>query len=132
MSRACEQETPGQSVEAESHLMAAGGFGSLSRDTFSGSETWPGGKMAGRMGGTKVQSGRRSGWAVLGRLGVVTSAKRSHCRALNGNLCFKGSPWKHPKDWIVEQVGIRETHQGDVRVIPEIWTSALTRAATRD
>ena len=58
MSRACEQETPGQSVEAESHLMAAGGFGSLSRDTFSGSETWPGGKMAGRMGRTKVQSGR--------------------------------------------------------------------------
>lgn len=39
LSRACEQETPGQNVEAESHLMAVGGFGSLSRDTFSGSET---------------------------------------------------------------------------------------------
>ena len=38
MSRAYEQETPGQNVEAESQLMAADGFGSLSRDTFRGSE----------------------------------------------------------------------------------------------
>ena len=133
LSRAYEQETPGQNVEAESQLMAADGFGSLSRDTFSGSETWPGRKIAGRMRGTKVQSGKSAGWAVLGRLGVVPSAEWCHCRALNRSLCFKGSPWKHPKDWIIEQVGVRETHEEAVRAIRRRWcTSPLTRVATRD
>lgn len=76
--------------------------------------------MAGRIGGTKLQSGRRAGWAMLGRLSVVPSAKRSRCRALSGSLRFKGSPWRHPKDWIVEQVGIRETHQEAFSIIPEM------------
>lgn len=76
--------------------------------------------MAGRIGGTKVQSGRHPGWAMLGRLSVVPSAKQSRCRALSGSLRFKGSPWRHPKDWIVEQVGIRETHQEAVSIIPEM------------
>lgn len=66
-----------------------------------------------------MQSGKSAGWAVLGRLGVVPSAEWCHCRALNRSLCFKGSPWKHPKDWIIEQVGVRETHEEAVRAIPE-------------
>ena len=41
--------------------------------------------MAGRMGGIKVESGRHAGWAALGRLVAVPSAKRSRCRALSGN-----------------------------------------------